>query len=42
MLMGFGYFAANSRSKSSKIFPFPGKELEEDKGEKFSIREFGS
>ena len=42
MLIGFGYFAANSRSKSSKIFPFPGKELEEDKGKKYSIRESGA
>jgi basic amino acid/polyamine antiporter, APA family len=35
MLIGFGYFAANSRSKSSRIFPFPGKE--EDKNAKYSI-----
>ena len=42
MLIGLGYFAANSRSKSSKIFPFPGKELEEDKVKKYSLRELGS
>ena len=28
MLIGFGYFFANSRSRSSGIFPFPGKEAE--------------
>jgi basic amino acid/polyamine antiporter, APA family len=42
MLIGFGYFAANSRSKSSRIFPFPGKEVEEDRGKKYSIQEIGS
>jgi hypothetical protein len=26
MLVGFGYYYANSRSKQSAIFPFPGKE----------------
>jgi amino acid transporter len=29
MLIGLGYFVANSRSRESKIFPFPGKEPEE-------------
>jgi APA family basic amino acid/polyamine antiporter len=42
MLIGLGYYAANSRSKSSGIFPFPGKEAEEDKSKKYSINEFGS
>ena len=31
MVIGFGYFAINSRSRSSGIFPFPGKETLEDK-----------
>jgi hypothetical protein len=26
MLVGFGYYYANSRSKQSGLFPFPGKE----------------
>ena len=30
MLIGFGYFAANSKSRPSNIFPFPGKESEEE------------
>jgi amino acid transporter len=34
MLIGFGYYAANSRSKESKIFPFPGKETEGEKRQK--------
>jgi APA family basic amino acid/polyamine antiporter len=42
MLIGFGYFAANSRSRSSRIFPFPGKEVEEDRGKQYSIQEIGS
>ena len=37
MLIGFGYFAANSKSKSSGIFPFPGKETAEDKDKKVSV-----
>jgi hypothetical protein len=41
MLIGFGYFAANSRSKPSGIFPFPGKEPPEDKDTRYSINEFG-
>jgi hypothetical protein len=36
MAIGLGYFALNSRSKSSSIFPFPGKEAETDKGKKYS------
>src|SRR3990170_4619358 len=31
MLIGLAYFAANSKSISSRIFPFPGKEREEDR-----------
>lgn len=38
MAIGLGYFALNSRSKSSSIFPFPGKEAETDKGKKYSAR----
>jgi amino acid transporter len=34
MLIGFGYYAANSRSKESRIFPFPGKETKEDAGKR--------
>jgi amino acid transporter len=37
MVLGLGYFAANSRSTSSRIFPFPGKETAEDKSKKHSI-----
>jgi amino acid transporter len=36
MLIGFGYFAVNSRSRSSGIFPFPGKEVPEEEDKKFS------
>ncbi len=36
MAIGLGYFALNSRSRESSIFPFPGRELEEDK-KKYSI-----
>jgi len=37
MLIGFAYFAVNSRSTSSSIFPFPGKEQPEDRGKKYKI-----
>jgi APA family basic amino acid/polyamine antiporter len=37
MLIGLAYFAANSRTKTSSIFPFPGKEPEKDRGLKYSI-----
>jgi len=37
--IGLAYYFANSRSKESGIFPFPGgKETTEDKGKKYSIR----
>ncbi len=39
MLIGLAYFAANSKSTSSRIFPFPGKEREEDRNVKYSISE---
>ena len=42
MAIGLAYFAINSRSTQSSIFPFPGKEREEDKGKKYSIETFGS
>ena len=38
MAIGLAYFALNSRSKESRIFPFPGQESEEDKHRKYSIR----
>jgi hypothetical protein len=38
MAIGLAYFALNSRSKQSNIFPFPGRESEEDKHLKYSIR----
>ena len=37
MVIGLGYFVFNSRSTSSSIFPFPGKERPEDKYAKYSI-----
>lgn len=37
MALGLGYFALNSRSKESSLFPFPGRESEEDKAKKYSI-----
>ncbi len=37
MVIGFAYFALNSRSRPSGIFPFPGKETAEDKNIKHSI-----
>ena len=37
MLIGFAYFVVNSRSTSSSIFPFPGKEQPEDSGKKYKI-----
>ena len=40
MAIGLGYFALNSRSKESRIFPFPGKETAEDKNRKYSMEEF--
>ena len=39
MLIGFAYFAANSRSRPSVIFPFPGKEPSEDKNIKQGVNE---
>jgi APA family basic amino acid/polyamine antiporter len=42
MAIGLAYFAFNSRSASSSIFPFPGKETETNKGKKYSIHEVGS
>jgi amino acid transporter len=36
MLIGLAYFAVNSRSKPSSIFPFPGKERPEDDVKKFT------
>jgi amino acid transporter len=38
MAIGLAYFALNSRSKQSSIFPFPGRESEEDKHLKYSMR----
>jgi amino acid transporter len=40
MSVGLGYFALNSRSKESRIFPFPGKETAKDKNRKYSMEEF--
>jgi amino acid transporter len=37
MAMGLAYFAVNSRSSQSSIFPFPGRESEKDKNLKYSI-----
>jgi len=37
MAAGFGYFALNSRSTESRIFPVPGRESKEDKNRKYSI-----
>jgi APA family basic amino acid/polyamine antiporter len=37
MAVGLGYFALNSRSTESRIFPFPGRESNEDKNLKYSI-----
>ncbi len=37
MLLGLGYFARNSRSTPSPVFPFPGKERPEDSKIKYSI-----
>ena len=37
MLLGLGYFARNSRSTPSPVFPFPGKERPEDTKTKYSI-----
>jgi amino acid transporter len=37
MAIGLAYFAINSKTAPSSIFPFPGKEREEDKGKKYSI-----
>ena len=39
MLIGLAYFLGNSRSRESKLFPFPGKE---DESKKYSIHEFES
>ena len=39
MIIGLAYFAANSKSLSSRLFPFPGKEREEDRTVKYSISE---
>lgn len=38
MTIGFGYFALNSRSTESRIFPFPGRESKEDKPQKYRLR----
>ena len=37
IVAGLAYFALNSRSKESRIFPFPGREQEKDKLVKYSI-----
>jgi amino acid transporter len=37
MAIGLAYFVLNSRSTSSSIFPFPGRESEKDKNLKYSI-----
>lgn len=37
MLIGLVYFAANSRSVSSSVFPFPGRETEKDQHTKYSV-----
>jgi amino acid transporter len=37
MAIGLAYFAVNSRSRQSSIFPFPGRESEKDKNPKYSI-----
>jgi hypothetical protein len=37
LLLGLGYYARNSRSKPSAVFPFPGKELPEDNKRIYSI-----
>jgi amino acid transporter len=37
MLLGLGYFARNSRSTPSQVFPFPGKERPQDSRAKYSI-----
>jgi hypothetical protein len=37
MLIGLAYFGINSRSRESRIFPFPGKERPEDSKTKYSI-----
>ncbi len=42
MLIGFAYFLGNSRSRESKLFPFPGKESPEGETKKYSIRQFES
>jgi amino acid transporter len=39
MAIGLGYFAMNSRSTTSPVFPFPGKEKEHDRNVKYSITE---
>ena len=40
MAIGLAYFALNSRSTESRIFPFPGRESKEDKNRKYSLKEF--
>ena len=37
MLIGLGYFARNSRSTPTPVFPFPGKERPEDTHTRYSI-----
>ena len=37
MAIGLGYFVLNSKSRESRIFPFPGKERPENKNTKYSI-----
>ena len=39
MLIGLGYFAMNSKSTPSPVFPFPGKEKEQDRNVKYSVNE---
>lgn len=38
MLLGLGYFVINSRSRESRIFPFPGKALPEDENTKYGLQ----
>ena len=42
VVVGLGYYFANSRSKESGLFPFPGKETAEDKNKKYSVQQFES
>jgi APA family basic amino acid/polyamine antiporter len=40
MAIGFAYFAVNSRSRESRIFPFPGKEVPEERNKDKVLSEF--